>query len=187
MHINFQFCAWTLPPFLTEQPGRLPGQDFLIDEYMVYEARVYGADTVLLIVAVLEEPLLRSLIACSRSLGMEPLVEVNNDAETKMALSCGARIIGVNNRNLHNFSVDASTTEVIMQDNAKALEEADCMLCALSGIQCRTDVQRYTVMGVEMVIAPYTLSAPIYRHGGRDGNSTLHPVCSHIPSWGSRW
>lgn len=51
-------------------------KDFLIDEYMVYEARVYGADTVLLIVAVLEEPLLKSLIACSRSLGMEPLVEV---------------------------------------------------------------------------------------------------------------
>ncbi len=84
---------------------------------MVYEARVYGADTVLLIVAVLEEPLLKSLIECSRSLGMEPLVEVNNDEETKRALRCGAKVIGVNNRNLHNFSVDPSTTEDLMASN----------------------------------------------------------------------
>jgi len=106
-------------------------KDFLIDEYMVYEARVHGADTVLLIVAVLEEPLLKSLIACSRELGMEPLVEVNNDEETKLALRCGAKVIGVNNRNLHNFSVDASTTETIMLNNAAELERLDCMLCAL--------------------------------------------------------
>ena len=80
-------------------------KDFLIDEYMVYEGRVYGADTVLLIVAVLEEALLTSLISTSRSLGMEPLVEVNNDNETKIALRAGAKIIGVNNRNLHDFKV----------------------------------------------------------------------------------
>ena len=61
-------------------------KDFLLDEYQVYEARVYGADTVLLIVAVLEEAELTALIKCARGLGMEPLVEVNNDAETKVAL-----------------------------------------------------------------------------------------------------
>lgn len=133
-------------------------KDFLIDEYMVYEARVYGADTILLIVAVLEETLLKSLIDLSRSLDMEPLVEVNNDAETKIALRCGAKVIGVNNRNLHNFSVDPSTTETLMEQNADELERLDVMLCALSGIACRADVQRYTVMGVETVSLSFHLS-----------------------------
>lgn len=127
-------------------------KDFLIDEYMVYEGRVYGADTVLLIVAVLEEALLTSLISTSRSLGMEPLVEVNNDNETKIALRAGAKIIGVNNRNLHDFKVDASTTEQIMATHREELEAKGCMLCALSGIQNRVDVQRYQVLGVEMVL-----------------------------------
>ena len=127
-------------------------KDFLIDEYMVYEARVYGADTVLLIVAVLEEAELSALIRCARELGMEPLVEVNNDTETKTALRAGAKVIGVNNRNLHNFKVDASTTEQIMATNREELEANDCMLCALSGIQNRVDVQRYQVLGVEMVL-----------------------------------
>ena len=97
-------------------------KDFLIDEYQIYEARVYGADTVLLIVAVLEEAQLADLILCSRRLGMEPLVEVNNDNETKVALRAGAKVIGVNNRNLHNFTVDASTTEAIMATNREELE-----------------------------------------------------------------
>lgn len=127
-------------------------KDFLLDEYQVYEARVYGADTVLLIVAVLEEAELTALIKCARGLGMEPLVEVNNDAETKVALRAGAQVIGVNNRNLHNFTVDANTTEAIMATNREELEASDCMLCALSGIQNRVDVQRYQVLGVEMVL-----------------------------------
>lgn len=127
-------------------------KDFLLDEYQIYEARVYGADTVLLIVAVLEEAELKTLIDCSRGLGMEPLVEVNNDAETKTALRAGAKVIGVNNRNLHNFTVDANTTEMIMATNREELEAKDCMLCALSGIQNRVDVQRYQVLGVEMVL-----------------------------------
>ena len=136
---------------LTNRPAVLR-KDFLLDEYQIYEARVYGADTVLLIVAVLEEAELTQLIACARTLGMEPLVEVNNDAETKIALRAGAKVIGVNNRNLHDFKVDASTTEAIMATNKQELDAGDCMLCALSGIQNRVDVQRYQVLGVEMVL-----------------------------------
>lgn len=127
-------------------------KDFLLDEYQVYEARVWGADTVLLIVAVLEEAVLDALIKCARGLGMEPLVEVNNDEETKKALRCGAKVIGVNNRNLHDFKVDCSTTETVMELNYEALTQSDAMLCALSGIQTRVDVQRYQVLGVEMVL-----------------------------------
>jgi anthranilate synthase/indole-3-glycerol phosphate synthase/phosphoribosylanthranilate isomerase len=80
-------------------------KDFLIDEYQIAEARAYGADTVLLIVAILEKAQLQSLVLSARSWGMEPLVEVNNEAELEMALEAGSKVIGVNNRNLHTFQV----------------------------------------------------------------------------------
>mmetsp|Transcript_43383 Transcript_43383/g.98716 ORF Transcript_43383/g.98716 Transcript_43383/m.98716 type:complete len:542 (+) Transcript_43383:136-1761(+) len=165
-----------------ERPAILR-KDFLIDEYQIYEARVYGADTVLLIVAVLEEAVLTGLINCARALAMESLVEVNNDAETKIALRAGARIIGVNNRNLHNFAVDATTTEAVMATNREALEKNGVMLCALSGIQSRVDVQRYTVLGVEMVLVGEALmrssdpSRLIATFRGLDRDSLLVKSC----------
>jgi len=85
-------------------------KDFVLDEYQIAEARLHGADTVLLIVAMLRPTRLRALYNYSRSLGMEPLVEVNNAREMEAALELGAQVIGVNNRNLHDFQVDMGTT-----------------------------------------------------------------------------
>lgn len=78
-------------------------KDFIIDAYQIAEARGNGADTVLLIVAILAKEKLRELVVFARSLGMEPLVEVNNEQEMQMALEVGARVVGVNNRNLHTY------------------------------------------------------------------------------------
>ncbi|KAH9988050.1 N-anthranilate isomerase [Russula vinacea] len=85
-------------------------KEFILDEYQIAEARLHGADTVLLIVAMLPLSRLRALYHYSLSLGMEPLVEVNNAREMEAALALGARVIGVNNRNLHDFQVDMGTT-----------------------------------------------------------------------------
>ena len=74
-------------------------KEFVFSEYQLAEARLWGADTVLLIVAMLEQGLLRRLYAYAVRLGMEPVVEVNNAAEMARALEVGARVVGVNNRN----------------------------------------------------------------------------------------
>ena len=123
-------------------------KDFILDEYQIAEARVHGADTVLLIVATLSPPRLRALYDYSLSLGMEPLVEVNNAAEMKIALDLGAKVIGVNNRNLHNFNVDTGTTTRL----ADMVRGKDVILCALSGISTREDVQQYQEQGVGAVL-----------------------------------
>ena len=101
-------------------------KDFIIDAYQLLEARAHGADTALLIVAILEDDLLASLIARARALGMEPLVEVNSVEELSRALVAGAEVIGVNNRNLHTFRVDLGTTERV----ARALAEHNAKLAA---------------------------------------------------------
>ena len=96
----------------TQQPRRVAvlRKDFIVDEYQIYEARAYGADTLLLIVAILSDSELTNLILKARELGMEPLVEVNSVSELTRALLCNALVIGVNNRNLHTFQVDLETT-----------------------------------------------------------------------------
>jgi len=123
-------------------------KDFILDEYQIAEARVNGADTVLLIVAMLPPPRLSALYAYSLSLGMEPLVEVNNASEMQTALDLGAKVIGVNNRNLHDFKVDMDTTTTLVD----MVDGKDVVLCALSGISSRADVQRYTDQGVGAVL-----------------------------------
>ncbi|CAE8715813.1 unnamed protein product, partial [Polarella glacialis] len=85
-------------------------KDFLTDEYQVLEALAHGADTLLLMVSILPQTRLRALIACCREHGMEPLVEVVTLTELKVALAAGARILGVNNRNLHTFELDKGRT-----------------------------------------------------------------------------
>jgi indole-3-glycerol phosphate synthase len=80
---------------------------------MIAEAAAYGADTVLLIVAVLPQHVLERLIQYCRSLEMEPLVEVHADEELDVALQAGAKVIGINNRNLHTFKLDLGTTDHI--------------------------------------------------------------------------
>ncbi|KAG9053018.1 bifunctional tryptophan synthase trp1 [Serendipita sp. 407] len=123
-------------------------KDFILDEYQIMEARVYGADTVLLIVAMLPIVRLVALMKCARSLGMEPLVEVNSAEEMAAALELGAKVIGVNNRNLHTFEVDMNTTTRL----ADMCTGKDVILCALSGINSRKDVTEYLEQGVEAVL-----------------------------------
>lgn len=128
-------------------------KDFILSTYQIDEARLYGADTILLIVAMLAPDLLRELYDYSISLGMEPLVEVNNPAELEIALEIGSKIIGVNNRNLHDFNVDMSTTTRVNS----ALKNRDVILCALSGISSRKDVEAYVADGVRAVLVGESL------------------------------
>jgi anthranilate synthase / indole-3-glycerol phosphate synthase / phosphoribosylanthranilate isomerase len=133
-----------------EVGGRRPAilrKDFIIDEYQVVEGRVYGADTVLLIVAALNDERLAALMDCSRSLGMEPLVEVNNADEMERALAAGARVVGINNRDLRNFRVDLSTT-----DRLAGMVSGEVLIAALSGISTREDVERFENAGAQAVL-----------------------------------
>lgn len=123
-------------------------KDFILDEYQIAEARLHGADTVLLIVAMLPPARLRMLYAYSLGLGMEPLVEVNNAKEMALALELGAQVIGVNNRNLHDFQVDMGTTSRLVD----MVKERDVILCALSGISGPLDVQKYAEQGVGAIL-----------------------------------
>lgn len=116
----------------------------LLRRYQILEARANGADTVLLIVAVLGVHQLKDLILFSRSQGMEPLVEVHTDREMEIALDCEAKVIGVNNRNLHTFQLDLETTARVLKVaerkgkswrvNSSSAEEPDFCVAALSGI-----------------------------------------------------
>ncbi|KAI0311904.1 indole-3-glycerol phosphate synthase-domain-containing protein [Amylostereum chailletii] len=130
-------------------------KDFIFDEYQILEARVWGADTVLLIVAMLDSERLAGLYAFAQGLGMEPLVEVNNAQEMEAALELGARVIGVNNRNLHDFSVDMGTT-TRLADMVQA-QGGNAILCALSGIKGPEDVKGYVDQGVGAVLVGESL------------------------------
>lgn len=132
-------------------PDRRPAilrKEFIFDEYQISEARLHGADTVLLIVAMLEQSQLQCLYTYSLSLGMEPLVEVNNAQEMNRAFEIGAKVIGVNNRNLHDFSVDMGTTSSLID----MVREKDILFCALSGISGAKDVRVYKEQGVNAVL-----------------------------------
>ncbi|RUS20054.1 indole-3-glycerol phosphate synthase-domain-containing protein [Endogone sp. FLAS-F59071] len=127
-------------------------KDFIVDTYQIMEARLYGADTVLLIVAMLTDAQLAELYNFARSLGMEPLVEVNNGGEMKRALAMGAKIVGVNNRNLHNFDVDMETTTRLAE-----MVPQGTSLIALSGITDRADVVKYVEQGVAGILVGESL------------------------------
>lgn len=132
-------------------------KDFVIHKYMIAEAAAHGADTVLLIVAVLPRHLLKILIDFSRSIGMEPLVEVHAQEELYVALDAGAKVIGVNNRNLHTFQMDLRTTETVAQilrqeNKVFHHKDAEYVICALSGMSTALDVDRYRQVGVGMCL-----------------------------------
>lgn len=128
------------------RPGVLR-KDFIIDEYQVLEARIYGADAVLLIVSCLDDKSLERLLSCSRELGMEALVEVNNSEEMARAGEAGARLIGINNRNLNTFDVDLNTTERLAGETPNGT-----LLAALSGVRKREDVSRFEEVGATAVL-----------------------------------
>ncbi|KAH9224420.1 indole-3-glycerol phosphate synthase-domain-containing protein [Leptodontidium sp. 2 PMI_412] len=122
-------------------------KEFIFEEYQILEARLAGADTVLLIVKMLDEATLTRLYRYSQSLGMEPLVEVNTPEETVIAVKLGSKVIGVNNRNLTNFEVDLDTTSRLLDQAPK-----ETIVCALSGISGPEDVEAYQKNGVGAVL-----------------------------------
>ncbi|RVD81743.1 uncharacterized protein DFL_009592 [Arthrobotrys flagrans] len=136
---------------LTNRPAILR-KEFIFDEYQILEARLAGADTVLLIVKMLSDDLLERLYKYSLSLSMEPLVEVSSAEEMARALELNAKVIGVNNRDLHSFNVDLGTTSSLV-----SMVPKDTILIALSGISERKDVERYEKDGAHAVLVGESL------------------------------
>lgn len=122
-------------------------KDFVLDPYQVYEARAAGADAVLLIVAALDDARLANLHALIVELGMAALVEVHDEAELARALTLGASLIGVNNRDLRTFTVALATTERLAR-----LVPPDVALVAESGIFSADDVRRMGAVGAHAVL-----------------------------------
>lgn len=127
-------------------------KDFTIDEYMIYEAKVAGAQVVLLICALLDEKTLHRYIELCDSLGLSALVEAHDEAEIQMALRAGARVIGVNNRNLKDFSVD-----IYNGIHLREKVPTDVLFVAESGIRTREDIVQLEKNNVNAVLIGETL------------------------------
>lgn len=127
-------------------------KDFTIDAYQIYQAKVLGADAVLLICAILEASVLREFIQICDGLGLSALVEAHDEREVKQAVDAGARIIGVNNRNLKDFTVD-------IQNSIRLREQAPDRVAfvAESGIRTRRDIERLEAAKVNAVLIGETL------------------------------
>ncbi|TVR13773.1 MAG: indole-3-glycerol phosphate synthase TrpC [Planctomycetota bacterium] len=128
-------------------------KDFVIDERQIAEARLLGADAILLIAACLEQGQLRDLQGFAHDLGLDVLIEVHNAVEAEMALQVHASLVGVNNRNLHDFSVDLQTTF----DLLPALLGNDRVVVSESGIIEREQCRRLEDAGVDAILVGETL------------------------------
>ena len=111
-------------------------KDFIIDEYQIYQAKVWGASAILLICACLDVPTLTKFRELADSLGLSSLVEAHDEHEVQMAIDCGARIIGVNNRNLKDFTVDVQNSVRL-----RNLVEDDVIFVSESGLETPADIQ----------------------------------------------
>lgn len=127
-------------------------KDFTIDEYMIYEAKLLGASAVLLIAAILTKAQLKEYIGICDELGLSALVEAHDENEVQAALEADARIIGVNNRNLKDFSVDADNSRRL-----KALIPHDVLFVSESGVKTAEDVERLREIGADAVLIGETL------------------------------
>lgn len=127
-------------------------KDFTVDEYMLYEAKVLGASAVLLICSILSKEQIKSYISVCDELGLSALVEAHDEYEVQNALYAGARVIGVNNRNLKDFSVD--------MDNSLRLREmipCDVLFVSESGVSTAKDVAKLCEIGADAVLIGETL------------------------------
>ena len=127
-------------------------KDFIIDAYQIYEAKCLGASAVLLIAAILEEKQLHSFLELTHSLGLSALVEAHTKEEADKALKAGARIIGINNRNLQTFEVDLNNSL-----NLRRLVPPEISFVAESGIKSAEDIKKLTEAGVNGVLIGETL------------------------------
>lgn len=122
-------------------------KDFILSPYQVYEARSYGADLILLIVAALRDDVMRPLQRLALELGMTPLVEVHDQHDLARAIAAESTLIGINNRDLSDFSVDLLTTEYLAP-----LIPDDVVVVSESGIVERKDIERVTRAGARAVL-----------------------------------
>lgn len=118
-------------------------KDFTVSEYQIYEARAAGADAILLIVRAVSEALLRDALALCETLSLDALTEVHDEAELETALRCGARIVGVNNRDLTTFQIFLETSLRL-----RAHIPEDRIMVAESGIRRRSDIERLAAAGI---------------------------------------
>ncbi len=127
-------------------------KDFTVDEYMIYEAKLLGASAVLLICSILSENQIREYISLCDELGLSALVEAHDEAEISVALKAGARMIGVNNRNLKDFSVDTDNSRRL-----RALIPREVLFVAESGVKDASDVAKLREIGADAVLIGETL------------------------------
>ena len=122
-------------------------KDFTVDEYMIYEAKVFGASAVLLIMSILTDEQVKEYMSICDTLGLSALVECHDEEEIKRALDCGGRVIGVNNRNLKDFSVDMG-----LAARLRSLIPEDKVFVSESGIKDAGDIAKVKEMGADAVL-----------------------------------
>lgn len=127
-------------------------KDFTVDEYMIYEAKLLGAQAVLLICSILSTDKIREYINICDTLGISALVEAHNEEEIKSAVDAGARIIGVNNRNLKDFTVDTENSR-----RMRELVPPSILFVSESGVQTPKDIQALRESGADAVLIGETL------------------------------
>ena len=127
-------------------------KDFIVDPYQIYESRVYGADAVLLIVALLEDWQIKSFLQISQGLGLAALVEAHDDVEVRRALECGAHIVGVNSRNLNDLTMNPDAFQRLVP-----LIPKDRVIVAESGIKTMDDVKALRALGVNAMLVGESL------------------------------
>lgn len=142
-------------------------KDFIIDEYQIYEAKIWGASAILLICACLDVPTLTKYRELADSLGLSSLVEAHDEHEVQMAIECGARIIGVNNRNLKDFTVDVNNSVRL-----RNLVDDDVIFVSESGLETPEDIQvlrdnniGVALMGESFMRAPNKIEKLAYLYG----------------------
>ncbi|KRL01826.1 indole-3-glycerol phosphate synthase TrpC [Liquorilactobacillus capillatus] len=122
-------------------------KDFIIDPYMIYEAKINGASIILLIVAILTDQQLKDFFHLANDLGMSAIVEVHSELEVQRALAAGVRIIGINNRNLKDFSVSITTTIQL-----RKIIPTNILLISESGIRSSNDVAKLKKAGLNGIL-----------------------------------
>lgn len=122
-------------------------KDFIIDPYQVYEARVYGADAILLIVAALDSAILKELLDLAHSLDMDAIVEIHDEAELDKAIDAGSKIIGINNRDLKTFDVDLETSMRLSK-----LVPREKIVISESGITSGKEIKRLKSAGINVLL-----------------------------------
>lgn len=127
-------------------------KDFTVDEYMIYEAKVLGASAVLLICSILGKSEIREYLQICDDLGLSALVETHDEREVQMAIDAGARVIGVNNRNLKDFSVNTNNSRRLRE-----LIPSEVLFVSESGVQTAEDVAALRAIGADAVLIGETL------------------------------